>query len=88
VPADTNQYFLLIYDQSRRKVDVEEFAADAQRAALEYAEREQQYRDRPEIEVVLVGADSLDTVKKTHSHYFSDSPESLLSDLEQRLTAA
>lgn len=38
--------------------------------------------------MVLIGADSLDTVKKTHSHYFSESAESLLSDLEQRLTAA
>jgi len=86
--TETSQYFLLIYDQSSRAVQVEEFGTDARRAASEYSERERQYRERPEIEVVLVGADSLDTIKKTHSHYFSESTESLLTDLEQRLTAA
>ncbi|MDQ1364907.1 MAG: hypothetical protein QOE07_1966 [Acidimicrobiaceae bacterium] len=39
-------------------------ATDAYKAA------EAEYRDDPNIEIVLIGADSLSTVERTHGHYF------------------
>jgi len=80
--TESTNYFLLVYDVSTAGVQVEEYGSDGAAAAAEYSLREHKYRDRPEIEVVLVGADSLETVKKTHSHYFSVPTESLLAGLK------
>lgn len=75
-------HFILIYDhQQQRLVDQLEFGTRGQDAAQKYAEIEQQYRDREGIEIVLVGADSIDTIQRTHSHYFSDSAAEPFSEL-------
>jgi hypothetical protein len=84
---DASNYFLLIYNQSTGELAVEEFGDSPELAAAEYGRRERSYGDRSEIEVVLVGADSLETIKKTHSHYFRPTPESLRSGIEESLTA-
>jgi len=78
-------YYLLIYEAATADLQVEEYS-DGPAAAAEYTKREHLYWDRPDVEVVLVGADSLETIKKTHSHYFAASVQSLLGDLN--LTAA
>ena len=63
----------------------EPFGADADAATTAYRAAEIEYHDRPEVDIVLVGSDSLETVKVTHSTYFSgaarllDSLQSLLS---------
>ena len=46
--------------------------ADAIAAIDAYAESEATYRDEEGVQIVLIGADSLETIKKTHSHYFED----------------
>lgn len=84
-PADS-KYFLLVSNRSTGELEIEELVEGV--AAAEYGRRERLYHDRPEIEVVLVGADSLDTIKKTHSHYFRPSTESIRSDLEDSLATA
>ena len=38
-----------------------------------YAEQEAQYADQKLIEIVLVGSDSIETVKLTHANYFEGS---------------
>ena len=67
------RHFLIVYDlRESRRVLLEEFAS-ARRATDAYAAAEEEYRDRSaDFEVVLVGADSLETVKVTHSRYFDD----------------
>ena len=67
------KHFLLVFDPATGSAaNVREFNHAA--AALDaYRDTEQQFRGRPEIQVVLIGADSLETVKKTHSNYFDDS---------------
>ncbi len=47
-----------------------------------YSEIEGEMRERDDLDIVLVGADSLETVKRTHSSYFDteESFESLLPD--------
>ncbi len=64
--------FLITFDhEARKQIRLEEFRNTAQ-ALKAYSEREQQYRDNSRVEVVLLGADSIDAVKVTHSNYFAD----------------
>lgn len=82
-------YFLLVYHLDTREVLVEKFGADERAAAVAYTEREHELRDEPAVEVVMVGADSLETVRKTHSHYFATSvTNDLVAGLERELETA
>jgi tRNA nucleotidyltransferase (CCA-adding enzyme) len=69
--------FLITFDHDARKqISLEEFRNTAQ--ALEaYSEREEQYRDNPRVEVVLLGAESIDAIKVTHSNYFEDTADAI-----------
>ena len=64
--------FLIAFDHDARKqISLEKFR-DNDRALKAYCEREEQYRDNPRVEVVLLGADSIEAIKVTHSNYFED----------------
>ena len=67
-------HFLIVYDRRHaRLVDFTPFGTDTDRAIEAYAETEREYRDRPDhedFEIVLVGADSRETLEQTHSRYF------------------
>jgi hypothetical protein len=45
-------------------------------------------RDDATIDVVMVGADSLDTICKTHSHYFATGASDVIAALERDLATA
>ena len=77
------RHFLLIYNAQNRTVKVEDLGVDEEAAAERYAEVEEQLRAETSYEVVLIGADSLDTIKTTHSHYFNgkQTPSPLLEAL-------
>jgi len=64
------QHFLLVYDLNQQRLLESDAYDDADVAAAAYAKMEAKYRGREDLEVVLVGADSIDTIKQTHSHYF------------------
>jgi hypothetical protein len=65
-------HFLVIYDIPAHEANVEDrFGVDYDAAIAAYAQAEESYRGRDDIEVVLLSADSIDTIKKTHSSYFS-----------------
>ncbi|MBM2810859.1 MAG: hypothetical protein HW416_1618 [Chloroflexi bacterium] len=65
------QHFLLVFDHDLgRLVEKVEFGADGAKAVREYAAKERQYEDRPRIEVVLIGSDSIETVMLTQANYF------------------
>jgi hypothetical protein len=70
------RHFLLIYNLRQRHLEhLEEFGTDTRAATHAYAELEREYRkrdDHADFEIVLVGADSLETVRGTHSRYFDD----------------
>jgi len=74
------QYFLLIYDVNSRALQHEEFGGDYMAAATRYSDVEEAHRDSEGIEVVLVGADSFETIKRTHSHYFIERDEDLFHE--------
>ncbi|WKE70457.1 hypothetical protein [Streptomyces sp. WP-1] len=64
-------YFLLTYDRRRGKLLAIQHFADEAKASAVYAEVEKRYRGNETIEVVLVGADSEQTLRHTHGHYFN-----------------
>jgi hypothetical protein len=80
-----DQYFLLTYALAERTLDVRAYGADYEAAAVAYTDREMQFKDDRGIEVVLVGADSLDTIRKTHSHYFEDVGDDIFAPFLQDL---
>jgi hypothetical protein len=67
---DTIKHFLLTFDVGRETASVREFGDDYDAALEAYDAAEEQHRHDPQIEVVLLGADSIDTLRKTHSSYF------------------
>ena len=58
---------------ARKQISLEEFRNTAQ-ALTAYSEREEQYRHDSRVEVVLLGAESIDAIKVTHSNYSRTQP--------------
>lgn len=79
-PTPTN-HFLITYDIAREHAHVDAFGQDNDAALTAYSAAEAQHRGDANIEVVLLGADSLETLKLTHGRYFglggSDVPREL-----------
>lgn len=89
--AEDIQHFLVTYFTREARVEVKEFGNDHDAALREYMELEHRYRDREDLDIVLLGADSLETVKRTHSSYFGEGRSAfadLLADLEPVTTIA
>lgn len=64
------QHFLLVYDLGVQRLISQREFADGNEAATAYAALEREYQGRKDLEIVLVGADSIETIKRTHAHYF------------------
>ncbi len=66
------RHFLLIYDHDeRRLIDQRDFDGSmADEATAAYREAEREHGRASSIEIVLVGADSIETIHRTHGHYF------------------
>lgn len=68
------KHFLLVFDHSKAElVHEQEFGTDSKAAVRAYGAMELSHRDDPNIDILLVGSDSLDTVKVTHANYFDGS---------------
>jgi hypothetical protein len=68
------QHFLIVFDHGLgRLLEEKEFGEDGDSAVAAYAEKEEEYSGRDLIEIVLIGSDSLKTVKLTHANYFDGS---------------
>ena len=70
-------YFILIYDIPSRELEIHPFEQDYTAASGAYSAFELEHRNDPSMEVVLVGADSIETIHKTHSHYFAEHADDL-----------
>lgn len=73
MPVDEIKHFILVYRLERAEADVTPFGTDYEAALEAYSEREREARDKgeeDEVDIVLVGADSIETIQKTHSSYF------------------
>jgi hypothetical protein len=81
------QYFLIIYDIPSAKAEVESFGSDYSAALAKYSETENEHRDDENLEVVLLGSDSAETLRRTHSSYFELSERHLDRVVARELAA-
>ena len=82
--ADHIQHFLLIYDRRKDQLmSHESFGEDADAAMTAYRAAEIEYRDRPEMDIVLIGSDARETVKITHSTYFTGAAARALQQIRE-----
>lgn len=76
------QHFILLFDRHRGKmIEQLSFGTDARAAVHTYEELEQEHRDQSHIDIVLVGSDSLETVKVTHANYFDGTAKDSYADV-------
>lgn len=64
------RHFLLVYDLGAQCLVSQQQFVDGDEAAVANAALERQHKGRDDLEIVLVGADSIETIKRTHTHYF------------------
>jgi hypothetical protein len=85
--VDDIRHFLVIYDVRAAKATVEEFD-DYDCALAAYEKIEKEHLGRDDLDIVLLGADSLETIKRTHSSYFSTSEGGFERFISELLTNA
>jgi len=68
------QHFLLVFNRASGTLeDLQEFGVDSEAALAAYAAAEETYREADWMQIVLIGSDSIDTVRVTHANYFEPS---------------
>lgn len=68
------QHFLLVFDHEVGElIDLQEFGANGDDAVAAYSAKEAELENRKLVDIVLVGSDSLETVRLTHANYFDGS---------------
>jgi hypothetical protein len=68
---DEIKHFLVVYDPASGKTKVQRFGTDYDAAQTAYAEAERANGVAGKLDIVLLSADSLETIKQTHSSYFN-----------------
>ena len=68
---DEIQHFLISFDPATRKTAVEPFGTDYDAAQTAYAKAEGANGIDGPLDIVLISADSLETIEQTHSSYFN-----------------
>jgi hypothetical protein len=84
--AEQLHHFLLVYSYAEGRLIHQDEFTDEEEAASAYTTVEREYRGRlDDFEIVLVGSDSIETIMRTHGHYFAtvdaDSPFATVADL-------
>ncbi|MDU0327223.1 hypothetical protein RWH43_10700 [Microbacterium sp. KSW2-21] len=74
-------HFLLAYSHSEQRLLEQHEFTDSKRATKAYAEAEAAHAGDSNYEIVLIGSDSIQTIMKTHGHYFSHERDDMLADL-------
>lgn len=67
-------HFLLVYDRKKQALVFQRPYENAEEAVKAYEEMEERHREDRHLEIVLVGADSLETIMLTHGNYFDAVP--------------
>lgn len=76
------QHFILVFDRhAGRLLNQLEFGTNASKALAAYENLEREHRENLSMDIVLVGSDSIDTVKVTHANYFDGSAKDLYADV-------
>ena len=74
---DDIKHFLITFDPATGETAVRPFGTDYDAAQGAYAEAEQANGLGGKLDIVLLSADSLETIKQTHSSYFGTGSGSL-----------
>jgi hypothetical protein len=77
---DDIKHFLITFDPTTGETVVQSFGIDYDAAQAAYADAEESNGLASELDTVLVSADSLATIKRTHSSYFENG-SAILKDL-------
>lgn len=65
------QHFLLVFDHVQgHLIQEEHFHEDGPAALAAYALKESEYQGDRSVEIVLIGSDSIETVRLTHANYY------------------
>lgn len=76
------QHFILVFNRREgHLVQQLDFGTKASAAVEKYEELEEQYRHDAHMDIVLVGSDSIETVKVTHANYFNGSARDVYADI-------
>jgi hypothetical protein len=68
-------HFLLVYDLSEERLISQMPYYDVDEALAAYSDCESRYGTDSDKEIVLVGADSIETIMRTHGQYFPRTTE-------------
>lgn len=81
--------WILVFDWTTASFVMWDIASfDADEAVAQYVRYEKEYPEGKNYEVVLIGSSDVETVQKTHSHYFGlDRPDRILEDLGESVRA-
>lgn len=64
------KHFLLVYDRKAEILIDQQVFDDSAKALSAYEEKEREFMGNKDLEIVLIGADSIETVRQTHANYF------------------
>ena len=64
------KHFLLVFDRSHSRLLSEQVFEDHRAALVQRFRAERMHRDNPDIEVVVLSADSKEALRMTHARYF------------------
>ncbi len=68
------QHFLLVFDHARGSlIEEKHFHEDGIAALAAYSAKEKDHSGDRNIEIVLIGSDSIETVRLTHANYYDGS---------------
>lgn len=67
------KHFLLVFDHARGELVLCDPFDDVEAALRAYSAAEREHEANGQLEIVLIGSDSIETVKRTHSNYFDGS---------------
>lgn len=70
IETESQRYFLIVYDVHNESIVDLQIFEDPDEASTAYSSLEATHRGAANIEVVLIGADSENTIRRTHSRYF------------------
>lgn len=74
-------HYLLVYDHRQQKLLQAVPFDDDEEAAEAYGRLEREHRNDPDLEIVLIGSDSLETIRQTHGNYFDGESPAVLAAL-------
>ncbi|MCW2988161.1 MAG: bifunctional phosphoribosylaminoimidazolecarboxamide formyltransferase/IMP cyclohydrolase [Solirubrobacterales bacterium] len=68
---DEIKHFLVTFDPATGNTAVRPFGTNYDAAQAAYSEAEEANREDVALDIVLISADSLETIEQTHSSYFN-----------------